>query len=291
MNLNDLSAVVCRPALPKDTPDVLEFTRRTWEGHDYVPQAWAGWLADPQGVLASAELDGRVVGIAKLTRLSGEQWWLEGLRVNPDYEGQKIASHLHEYISNYWERRCGGILRFLTWRPQVRHLAERTGFTNVCQFSPFEADGIPGEPAPFTPIALEEAQSAADLARRSPSVALSAGFMDLGWEWASPSPDLLEPIIRRSQAWWWRDHLGLLALHEDDEDEIVEPWISLAACALEDLPALLLDYRRLASSLGYGRAHWTAPMRPEVESILASTGFQRGWDQSVFLYEKRGNVV
>ena len=42
--------IVCRPALPMDTPDVIELTRRIWEGEDYVPHVWAEGLQDPDGM-------------------------------------------------------------------------------------------------------------------------------------------------------------------------------------------------------------------------------------------------
>jgi len=44
--------LVCRPALPKDTPDVLELTRTIWDGHDYLPAVWDDWLRDYDGMLA-----------------------------------------------------------------------------------------------------------------------------------------------------------------------------------------------------------------------------------------------
>ena len=39
--------VVCRPALPRDTADVLEFSKFIWNGHDYVKYVWDEWLNDP----------------------------------------------------------------------------------------------------------------------------------------------------------------------------------------------------------------------------------------------------
>ena len=77
--------VVCRPALPRDTADVLEFTKFTWEDGDYIRYVWADWLADSQGFLVAAEYGGHCVGIAKISLSAPGQWWLEGLRVNPKY--------------------------------------------------------------------------------------------------------------------------------------------------------------------------------------------------------------
>ena len=96
--------VVCRPALPLDTRGMLELTSQIWEGDDYVPKVWQEWLFDPQGLLAVAEFRGKIVGIGKLTRLSKQDWWLEGLRVHPEFEGQRIASRIQSYLLEIWER-------------------------------------------------------------------------------------------------------------------------------------------------------------------------------------------
>ena len=47
--------LVCRPALPLDTPGMLLISRQIWEGDDYVPKVWSEWLFDPEGLLAVAE--------------------------------------------------------------------------------------------------------------------------------------------------------------------------------------------------------------------------------------------
>ena len=96
--------VVCRPGLPLDTPGMLKLTSQIWEGEDYVPKVWHEWLFDPDGLLCVAELQGKVVGIGKLTRLSERDWWLEGLRVHPQYEGQRIASRIHSYLLEIWQK-------------------------------------------------------------------------------------------------------------------------------------------------------------------------------------------
>ena len=92
-----LARVVCRPALLKDTADMLELTSHIWEGNDYLPQVWAEWLADPEGFLAVAEYGGRVVGIAMLECQQPGEWYLAGLRVHPEMEGRGIAGRLHDY--------------------------------------------------------------------------------------------------------------------------------------------------------------------------------------------------
>jgi len=50
--------VHCRPAQERDTPAVLELCSHIWDGDDYVPEMWQGWLADPYGRLLVAEYQG-----------------------------------------------------------------------------------------------------------------------------------------------------------------------------------------------------------------------------------------
>ncbi len=75
--------VLCRPARPSDTDDVMALTKTIWDGGDYIPIVWQDWLADRLGLLAVAEWEGRAVGVGKLTCITPESWWMEGLRTDP----------------------------------------------------------------------------------------------------------------------------------------------------------------------------------------------------------------
>ncbi|MGE5223404.1 MAG: GNAT family N-acetyltransferase [Omnitrophica WOR_2 bacterium] len=284
--------IACRPALPKDTVDVIELTRHIWEGEDYVPFVWADWLADPQGLLAVAEYGGRVVGLNKLTHLGDGEWWMEGLRVHPDYGGRHIASHLHDYLLGYWKRTAGGVLRLITasYRLAVQHLCQRTGFHKAGEYSSFEAGSLPGQNSRWTPVRLEEANQAFAFARDSASIALCGNLMDLGWQFASPSAERIEQAASQGKAWWWRERQGLLILQQDDEDT-KNASFSLLACPVDEMGDVLKDFRGLAGSLGAERAAWLAPLQTQVISSLGSAGFERVWEDSVYLYEKRENIV
>jgi GNAT superfamily N-acetyltransferase len=284
------AAVVCRPALPKDTADVMELTRTIWQGEDYVPHVWAEWLADPEGLLAVAEYAGRAIGLSKLTRLGPNEWWLEGLRVHPGFEGRGVASRLHDYLVGYWERSCSGVIRLATasFRKPVQHLCERSGFRKVGEYTQYAADppAPAGGPPDFRPLALPEAPEAVEFARRSPALPLAYGLMDLGWQWAAPGAVHFEASARRGLAWWWRDRRGLLVAGEDDEAGVVAIVVQLLTCPPGELAACLQDFRQLAGSLGYTRAGWTASLHPELTPLLAAAGFQRAWDASIYVYEK-----
>jgi len=282
-----LRTLVCRPALPKDTPDVMELTRTIWEGEDYVPAVWADWLEDYEGVLAVAQYGRRVVGLCKLSRLGADEWWLQGLRVHPEYEGRGIASHLHAYMLGAWQRTGSGVLRLATasFRAPVQHLCDRTGFKKIGEFTPFIAPGLPAEAAGFALISESEAENAYEFVRRETSFQLTGGLMETGWEWVSITKERLLEAAQNGRLWWWEQGKALLAVREDEEEGALV--LSLVSCPPQDLSACLLDYRRLAGSLGFGRAGWFAPLGTGLEAALGSAGYQREWDASVYLYEKR----
>lgn len=294
LNLN----VLCRPARQTDTADVLELTSTIWDGNDYVPSVWAEWLADPDGTLAVAESQGRVLGLAKLTRLSERDWWLEGLRVHPEYQGRGIASQLHDYLVARWLEIGSGALRLGTnaERLPVHHMCQRSGFAKIAEFTWYIAPSLPGwgqhpggsyEASIFKPLTVQEIPQATAFALKSPSLALSSGLMDLYWRWAAPAEAYLIPEVERRRAWWWRERRGLLVVGEDEDREgAAFANIMLMACPLEELPACLEDYRRLSAGLGYSKAGWLAPLHPVLSSGLEAAGFERDWEKSLYLYEK-----
>jgi GNAT superfamily N-acetyltransferase len=275
-----------RPARQGDTADMLEVTRHIWQGHDYVPLEWAGWLADPHGALLVAEHQGRVVGLGRLSRIQPEDWWLQGLRVHPDFEGRGVATQITEALLEAWQEKGSGAVRLATSseRLPVHRLCERLGFDKIGEYTVFVAPTELSGPAAgldFQPLRPGEAGAAAAFANRSPSLRLAKGLMDLNWQWAPPRPPYFQQASERGQAWWWRGGQGLIAIYIDQDDEDIEPprpFLSLAACELGLLTSLLLDYRRLAGALGYPVAGWNAALHPDLLPSLAAAGFRRDWE-------------
>ncbi len=281
--------VICRPALPKDTADILEITRTIWDGEDYVPAVWSEWLEDYQGLLAVAERGGQVVGTGKLTLFSPRDWWLEGLRVHPELQGQGIAAHLHDYLLDYWLRAGQGTLRLATasFRLAVQHLAERSGFNKLAEFSAYSAPAIEGDSQYFTDLTLDEVSDALEYAKQSPTFSMSSYLMDLGWQWTAADQSLFTQAIRRQCAWWWQGRRGLLVAWEDRESQVPRQIISLVACQLPDLVPLLEEYRALVEKTGFPEAAWSAPLHPQLTPLLARAGFSREWEDAVYVYARQ----
>ncbi|MBN2548422.1 MAG: GNAT family N-acetyltransferase [Anaerolineales bacterium] len=284
--------VTLRRARQSDKADMLDLTRNIWDGDDYVPHAWEGWLVDSQGLLVVAEHEGRVLGLAHLARLSSEDWWMEGMRVHPEFEGRGIASQLHEYLTSYWLRHGSGTVRLTTasFRQEVHHLCQKQGFQKMLEISFFIAPAL-DEPLPeavFTGLTGADLVTALEFIRQSPSLMFSAGMLELGWRMAPPREVYLADTIQAGRAWWWRGREGLLSTWDDEDEEGPPiPYIQCIACSPNQLAECLLDFRRLAGSLERKQAGWMAPLHPELLPILSQTGFKRDWDEAMFLYVKR----
>lgn len=284
----------CRPALPKDFADVLDLTKNIWDGHDYVPHTWQDWLKDPNGILASAEYGGRVVGVGKLDLISPGDWWMMGLRVHPDLQGQKIASHLHDYLLSWWHRCGNGTVRLSTMdvRYSVQHLCQRTGFHKLMEIAWYARDASPDPEAlaRFRPVLPSESSQAFDTLLTGELLPLYHGLLDYSWTWARPHLSIIEKFIGDGKLWWWQAPNaapGLVGGYEDLDDENPLLVASMPSCRREHFPLLLNDLPSLAASTGFVSVQIVAPLDPNPLPEIAAARFTRAWDHSMFIFEKQ----
>jgi len=281
--------IVCRPALPSDKAAVLEFTKFIWEGRDYIRYVWDEWSSDPQGILAVAEYGGRCIGLGKISLSASGQWWLQGLRVDPNFQGLKISSHIHGYLDEWWLEHGNGMVRLMTSskRVKVHHLCEKFGYTKILEVKEFETDSLDETCENFQLVRNDEIAAALKTALESPILALGHGLFDRGWDALRPTEDILASIQQEGLAFWWRDGDGLLLGWDDENADGKVLGLSLPACSMEVLPELLWDARRLAAQLGRVGVFWIAPLEPEILSAAEATGYQQHVEHSGYLYEKR----
>lgn len=286
--------VHCRPARVEDTPAVLALSSLIWEGEDYIPYVWEEWLRDEQGLLLVAEHSGNLVGFGKLTRLSAEDWWMEGLRVHPQYERRGIATQLHEALLAHWEKVGSGAVRLATSssRLAVHRLCQHSHMEKVGEFTaysaPSESPSTSSAPKnPFQALTEGEAKAALAFLQQSTTLAFSHGLIDLFWRWAPPRLSYLRHMIEKGEAFWWREWRGLLAFQVDRDDEgNLRAYLKFAACALEELAAMLVAYCALSAQAGCLKAGWMAPLHPDLHAQLSRAGFAREWDEAMYVFEK-----
>lgn len=181
---DQLAGLVFRAARPKDKERVLQITARTWgEGGDYIPQVWDRWLADPKGELTVVELEGAVVALAKITWQGEGQWWLEGLRVDPDRRLKGIGQAMNTYQLDLIKRWGGGVVRYATGiRNEGSHrIAERAGFNVLTRFVERIAEKLDG-PVDAQVLTQDDLDAVWNMARDSDLLRASNGVYVFEWK-------------------------------------------------------------------------------------------------------------
>ncbi|GAC1400924.1 MAG: hypothetical protein NVSMB52_14650 [Chloroflexota bacterium] len=141
-----MTDITIRAATRNDTPFMRRLTETVWDGHDYIPSVWPSWLADSEGMLMVALLDGCRVGLQHVAIQHDGSAWVEGIRVSPDVRGQGVGRALLDYAVA-WARdvRCPAI-RLATNRtnPASNCLATSAGMTVVEEMFLARAEGSEG---------------------------------------------------------------------------------------------------------------------------------------------------
>jgi GNAT superfamily N-acetyltransferase len=290
--------VICRPVVERDLEQIREFCKTIWDGHDYVPEVMQDWFQDPQGIFAVAEYEGRAIACSKITQLADGQWWLEGFRVDPNYQGRKVGSLIHHYVDQWWLEHEDGMLRLMTSSKNktVHHLCDSTGFTKLFEVRGYKADPLAGEADLFTPAAsgAQDLQPLAEFARRSPSLEITNCLVDFGWRCVNPiHTGALSSLFSgypslEKNFFWWRKDQGLLIVWDDFDPEEGRQTMGIGVLAgeLEDMSALLMDARHLAAEQRKTSVFWVAPVYEQVEVALKQAGFSSDWDNTAYVFQK-----
>ncbi|MDX1441859.1 MAG: GNAT family N-acetyltransferase [Nitrosopumilaceae archaeon] len=85
-----------REARISDKPVVLEFCKNTFSWGDYIAQVWDHWISEGNFFVIEKK---RPIGICHAVFNSG-QVWIEGIRINPEFRRQKLASNLVKNIES-----------------------------------------------------------------------------------------------------------------------------------------------------------------------------------------------
>ncbi|MGD1993276.1 MAG: AI-2E family transporter [Anaerolineae bacterium] len=279
---------VVRPARMGDRSDVEMLCAQIWDGDDYVPKVWDEWLEDPHGQLTVVELKGRVVAVSKLTRLAEDEWWLEGLRVAPEYRRLGLAQLLQDYQVSLAEQVGHGVVRFGTAshnRP-VRKNAARNGFRRVGRFVFYSAKSLPG-PCPLCPLTFDDVGAAWQLIESSPILAAAGGLYEVRWHWLEMTRDRLADHIREEQVWGVRSggELAALAIAQEDAER-GRLSVGYLDGGEEGVTTLLWGLRVAAGERGLEELRLRVVSQPSLLKPIEATGGTRAWDDAIWIFER-----
>jgi GNAT superfamily N-acetyltransferase len=175
-----------RRAVPSDKPRMLEISAQIWEGDDYVPAVADQWLADESGLLAMAELEGEVIGFARISWPLPGFAWMEGMRTEPGKENRGAGKAVTRYLLDEARRRGSQVAALSTYVENYAslHIIESYGFTRVAEFVNLEAGpgSTPRQAAePATDVVEVPAGEALAFVRDSAFLSLSQGYLPHGW--------------------------------------------------------------------------------------------------------------
>lgn len=277
-----------RPARSEDRADVEALCKHIWGGNDYVPEAWDEWIADPKGELAVVERKGRVIALAKLSHVADDEWWLEGLRVHPDYRRLGVARTLQGHLLKVAEQVEVGVLRFATAstnRPVHRNAA-RDGFCKVAEFVPCRADALPG-PNPLRLLGPDDLETVWEMVAHSPVRQASGSLYEVCWQWIALTRARLAGHLSAGEVWGAEIEGRLAAVAILPECSWAE---HLAVGYLDGTPEglqiLAWGLRALAHQRGYLGVRIRVVTGPALLDSLRMAGFVPDREHTLWIFEK-----
>ncbi|MBN1312642.1 MAG: GNAT family N-acetyltransferase [Anaerolineae bacterium] len=286
--------MVFQRGVPDDWVKIAHMVADTWGHGDYIDEAiWRTWAADSTAYLITAVMeDGKIVGFVRLATLGPAEWWLEGLRTDPQYQGQGIGQALLTHIIEISRQDAMGILRFFTnsTNEVMPNLAKKLGFMHSMSYAPMQITAQPADYRNFKMLQSSNLGMAYAHLRRSPMYRVNhfvehqctAYYLTkerLGEYLGDPGVQVL--------GWRQFDQLhGLAILMPDSYQE--GGTITLAYLDAPDdttLRAMLDALRGLAVKQDCQRVTWKVPLGIGLDRLLLTTALEKLWDGELWLYE------
>lgn len=295
-------AFLIRPARLADRAGLEAIAARTWDGRDYLPRVFEAWVGDPHGefyvgLLAGAEGDEHVVGAGKITRLGSGEWWLEGLRVHPDFQRRGLGRLLHQYglrrALALAASDADPVLRLATdaYNESVHKVAAETGFVLVGRYLRYEARTYTHQfgAAQFHRLSTADVPTATDFLGQSPHFeACQRGSMGRAFKAHLLTADRLSQWSAEDRLYGWYEPRASGALTGvvvitptagpfPQTDELDVSYLDAAPGMFA---ALARAVRGLGGRLGYARLRTMLPIVPGHLVAIEQGGWRRPRDNS-----------
>ncbi len=278
--------IAIRPAAPRDKRGVFAAIRTIWGGNDYLLQTFDEWVRQRRDRLYVAELDGRIVGVARLAWFSPRDAWLETLRVHPRYRHRGIGRALMRHRIAIAEAAGARRIAFSTEsqnESQVRS-ARRLGFRRVATLRWMLARARAGE---LPDLARSRDEPA--LWRLVGGRAATAPVLihrDRGWRWQHIARGDIAPAIRARRCYVSGDPRGARAFAIVGPDRTHgELIVRVLAGDARSVGELLERLRAVARAHDLARV---SAFRPEgrLETTFRNAGYRAPWRFSAAYYER-----
>jgi ribosomal protein S18 acetylase RimI-like enzyme len=289
-----LPALAYRPGTLDDWTSVAPMVAKTWNDGDYIDETtWRAWASDENSQLIVAELDNQLLGFVRLAELGPAEWWLEGLRVDPQRRGQGIGRALLTHIIGLFQYKAIGLLRFFTASNNtiMPKLAEKCGFMHTLSYAPMQIAAQPADYRRFKVLQPSNLEMAYAYLRRSPMYRVNH-FAEHHWTAYYLTKERLGEYLADPtfEVLGWRqlDQLhGLAVLVPDPEGEATDTLQVAYLDAGDDtsLGAMLTSLRGIAAKRGFQKMEWKTPLGIGLNRLFLTIELERSWDVDLWLYE------
>ncbi len=219
--------LIFRSVRLEDKPRILEFTAHTWgeDDEDYIQYVFDDWLIDPRGEFTAVESKGQCVAIAKLTDTGSNEWWFEGLRVDPNARGQGIGEALNRYQVDLARKLGGSVIRYMTASDNVgsQVIGTKAGFQHVVTYQLHVADPLI-DPSPVDRLTLDDLPALRNWLA-SPLVHHAHGLYRAGWKVHSLTEAAVREALQSREVYGLKDRAGrvtawcVLRPHDGEETD------------------------------------------------------------------------
>lgn len=298
-----MTTITLRPAQPDDKPAITALAAKIWEGEDYLAYNFDDWVAQESGRFVVAYDGEALVGCNKLTEFRPGEWWMEGLRVDPDWRGKGIARLLHQNIIRIAAEiaaaaKITGTVRLATAGENhaVHKLALDTGFSHSSSHLLFQAavptaiasTNDPG-PFPFVPVQQSEKLLVEAWFNQSAYFAACQGLLEDSWKWYEIRPRL-ESLLEDGRLHWWRKAgrkdktaEGLVIVHRRSPETMV---LNFLDTSTGHWAALLDDVRRLGREYGVSQIKSKPLATNEIRETLPHTAWEIDYDLEMWVFQR-----
>ncbi len=174
-----------RRAAEADKPAILAIAAQIWEGDDYLPDVIDDWLKPGPAQLIVATSGGRVAGLARYVAEFPGFAWLEGLRVDPAYQGQGIAKALTGRMVEMADEAGVEVTALSTYMDNTasQRVSAAFGFERAVGFAYCEGklDAVKGHARASTRVVEVARDEAAAFIAASRGLAAGAGYLPHSW--------------------------------------------------------------------------------------------------------------
>jgi RimJ/RimL family protein N-acetyltransferase len=121
---------------------VKEIVETIWEGDDYIPRVFEKWVHDPSCYFMGLWKGGRLIGVDNLRLFSRKVGWMEGMRIDPAFQGRGYGKELGGEMLKLAERLGLEKLYFATYFDNTASIKmnEAFGFKRIAVFTNLERE-------------------------------------------------------------------------------------------------------------------------------------------------------